>query len=225
MILRDSYNTGIGENFRTLRSNLDYLLTNEESSVSILVTSGVPGEGKSFISANLAHSLALAKKRVVMVELDLRRPQLAQNVMGKKYDKKAPGISNYLVDKASYDEIVRPTGIEHLHLIQSGSIPPNPSELLLEEGMNQLFDQLKEDFDILIVDTPPVGIVSDAQLLKDKVDLSLYVVRLGVTPKKSFDGNQEVFRNGKLPRPNLIINGMSSNDIYGGTGYKRYYSN
>lgn len=211
--------SGLAETFRLLRTNLGFLLPKDKSSV-ILLTSSISGEGKSFIAANLASGFTLAKKRVVVIGLDMRKPKLGNIIMGPKFNHANPGLSNYLINKASYENVIMPTGRDRLFMIPSGPVPPNPSELLMEDRLDTLIERLREDYDIIILDAPPVGIVSDALLLKDHIDISLFVMRFGHTLKKNLEHTNELVLADKLPRFNLVLNGLDPKEHYGyGYGY------
>ena len=211
--------SAIAEAFRLLRTNLGFLLPEGQSSV-VMLTSSVSGEGKSFISSNLSAALALTKKRVVVVGLDMRKPKLAEMVLEEDSSRRNVGLSNYLIGKSTYEEIVVPSPYDGLSVISSGPLPPNPAELLMEGRMNTLMERLRQDFDLIILDAPPVGIVTDGLLLKDHVNVTLFVARLGVTPKKSMYYINELVNAGKLARVNLVINGIDPKAAYGyGYGY------
>lgn len=220
LVVTKTNRSGIAEAFRLLRTNLGFLLPNEQSSV-ILVTSSISGEGKSFISSNLGATLALTKKRVVLVGMDLRKPKLAHMVLQEKAaDASTAGLSNYLIGKSTYEEVIVPTSQENLYIIPSGPLPPNPAELLMEGRMATLIHRLRQDYDVILLDAPPVGIVTDGLLMKDFVNLTMFVTRVGVTPKKSMSYITEMVESGKLPRFNLVINGINPKDSYGyGYGY------
>ncbi|WP_420458905.1 GumC family protein [Neolewinella sp.] len=211
--------SAIAEAFRLLRTNLGFLLPDGQSAV-IMLTSSVSGEGKSFISSNLSAALALTKKRVVVVGLDMRKPKLAEMVLHEDNSRRTVGLSNYLIGKSTYEEIVVPSPHERLSVISSGPLPPNPAELLMEGRMDTLMERLRQNFDLIILDAPPVGIVTDGLLLKDHVDVTLFVARVGVTPKKSMHYINELVDAGKLSRVNLVINGIDPKAAYGyGYGY------
>ena len=215
----DNQRSAIAEAFRLLRTNLGFLLPDGQSSV-VMLTSSVSGEGKSFISSNLSAALALTKKRVVVVGLDMRKPKLAEMVLAEDGARRSVGLSNYLIGKASYEEIVAPSPHERLSVISSGLLPPNPAELLIDGQMAVLMERLRQDFDVIVLDAPPVGIVTDGLLLKDYVNVTLFVTRVGVTPKKSMHYINELVDAGKLNRVNLIINGIDPKAAYGyGYGY------
>ncbi|WP_116126095.1 GumC family protein [Lewinella sp. IMCC34183] len=220
VIVTKTNRNGAAEAFRLLRTNLGFLLSNDQQSSVIMVTSSVSGEGKSFIATNLSAALALSKKRVVVVGLDMRKPKLAEMVTDEKLDHKATGLSNYLIGKSTYEEILRPTAQEGLSLITSGPLPPNPAELLMEDRMATLIENLRRDFDVVILDAPPVGVVTDGLLMKEFVNITLFITRIGVTPKKSIGYINEMIEAGKLPRVNLVINGINPKASYGyGYGY------
>ena len=211
--------SGLAEMFRSLRANLGFLLPQDKSAV-VMVTSGVGGEGKSFVSSHLASSLALIKKRVVLVDLDMRKPKLGQRILGDKFNQQDSGVSSYLYGKAEYENILRSTGQDNLTLIQSGPVPPNPSELLSDKRLIELLDRLRNDFDIIMLDLPPVGIVADALLLENYSDINLYVVRLGTTPRESLKATDEMLQQGHIQKMAVVLNGLDARDHYGyGHGY------
>jgi capsular exopolysaccharide synthesis family protein len=231
--VRDGKRSVIAEQFRTLRTNLGFIGLNENNN-TLLINSSISGEGKSFIAINLAISLTLTGKKVALLELDLRKPKLS----GYLNIEITPGISNYLVNKATLDEIVKPTEFENLFLIPAGTIPPNPSELIIRNEFQELVKVLKSRFDYIIFDTAPVGPVTDAQLLSHYADISLFVVRHNYTPnhlvkeieslhlQKKYSNMAIVF-NGIKPRGTSIFNvgfGGYGNGYGNGYGYGYGYS-
>ncbi|MFT3738833.1 MAG: CpsD/CapB family tyrosine-protein kinase [Breznakibacter sp.] len=144
------------------------------------VSSTDAGEGKTFVSVNLASVYAVSGKRTVLVGLDLRKPRLG-DIFGFK---ERIGVSNYLIGQAAYEEILVPSGQNNLVIIPSGEIPPNPSELIASDRMGKLLAQLRQDFEVIVIDTPPIGLVSDARLLMSDTDAVLYVVRCNVSHKE-----------------------------------------
>src|SRR5690606_34835768 len=148
------------EQFRQLRTALTYLGI-DEIHKRILITSSISGEGKSFIASNLGVSLALMDKKVIMIELDLRKPKLSEQFGVSRNI----GISNYLVGKLPPHEIIKSTGIENLSIISSGPIPPNPSELISNGKLSELLLSLETQYDVIIIDTAPVNPVTDAYLV------------------------------------------------------------
>lgn len=219
-IKKDS-RTQLSEQFRVLRTNLQFLLTGDNEK-TILVTSSMSGEGKSFIAMNLASSLALLNKKVVLLELDLRKPKISVHF---GLDNRI-GLSNYAIGKAGLDDVLKQSGIfEGLYIIPSGAIPPNPAELITLPRVQELLDDLKNEFDYIVLDTAPIGLVTDAQLLNRYADVSLYVVREGYTHRKQVQTSNELYLSGKMNRMSIILNDVkvtrSSRYGYGvyGNGY------
>lgn len=210
--------TIFAEQIRGLRTNLAYL-TSGKKLQSILFTSSISGEGKSFISLNLGASLAMMDKKTVILEFDLRKPRLktALNINNTH------GISNYLIGQAELDDIICPVEQQpNLSIITSGPIPPNPVELMVNGRLKELFAALKEKFDYIIIDAPPVGIVTDAQVLEEHADATLYVVRHDYTPKNYLKFIDDLYKGKKLKHMNLIFNGIKVGGRYGygyGNGY------
>ncbi|HEY0731237.1 MAG TPA: CpsD/CapB family tyrosine-protein kinase, partial [Chitinophagaceae bacterium] len=214
-----SNNRGIvAEQFRIIRSNLQYVLNHIDKPV-ILVTSSFSGEGKSFVSTNIGAVMALAGKKTVVLEFDIRKPKVLSHLnMGKR-----PGLTNYLLGKVAAEELpVQVPGQENLYVIACGPIPPNPSEMLLDARIGELFAYLKANYDVVMVDTAPVGMVSDALTLSKFADATLYIVRQGHTYKKQIGLVDELFRQGKLPKISLILNDVKLQAGYGYYGYGRY---
>lgn len=219
VVTRGSH-SAVAEMFRSLRTNLSFLFPPDHSPV-ILLTSGISGEGKTHITLNLGHTFALSDKRTVLVGADMRKPRLFNMTEGAlKKSSSRLGLSNYLIEKASYEEIIQPTNTEKLFIIESGPIPPNPAELLLRPRTAELIDRLKQNFDVVIIDSPPVGLVTDALQLGKYIDLCLYVVKLDHTPKASLEVIREVAAPGKLPNVHIVVNGANVERGYG-YGYYR----
>jgi capsular exopolysaccharide synthesis family protein len=214
----------IAEQFRIIRTNLQYVLPKQDK-VVILVTSSTSGEGKSFISTNVGAVMALAGKRTAIIEFDIRKPKIMTSLnLPKK-----TGITNYIIGKSSLEELMVPVpGYENLFVIPCGPVPPNPSELLLDNRLEEMMTRLKEEFDILIIDTAPVGLVSDTIMLGKYADVSLYVVRHNYTFKKQLTLLNEIYTNKRLPRLSIIINDIKAQSAYGryfgygGYGYTGY---
>jgi capsular exopolysaccharide synthesis family protein len=163
--------------------------------------------------------LSLAGKKTIILEFDIRKPKVLSSLgMSKK-----PGITNFLVGKSNLDEIViQIPDFENLYALPCGPIPPNPSELLLSSKVDELFEQLKAKFDVVIIDTAPVGMVSDAQTLGKYADCTLYIVRQGYTYKKQVALIDEFYQQQKLPRVSIVINDVKVKPGYGYYGYGRY---
>ncbi|HEY1165535.1 MAG TPA: polysaccharide biosynthesis tyrosine autokinase [Chitinophaga sp.] len=213
--------TPIAEQFRAMRTNLQFLLSGAQEKV-ILLTSSMSGEGKSFVAMNLAATLALSGRKVVLMELDLRKPKISEKL---KLNNKQ-GFSTYVIGKTSFAQLVQPSGFhENCWVIPSGPVPPNPAELLLLDTTKQLFAELRKQFDYIVIDTAPVGLVTDAQLLGYLADVTLYLVRQGYTFKQQLLLSKELYQQGKLPRMNLVVNDVKAGSGYGyGYGYQYGYN-
>jgi capsular exopolysaccharide synthesis family protein len=208
----------VAEQFRIIRSNLQYVLNKKEKS-TILFTSSFSGEGKSYVTTNMGAVLALAGKKVVILEFDIRKPKLLSGLGLPK----GPGITNYLIGKAELQDLIKPVPeTENLFVLGCGPIPPNPAELLLDKKMDEMFAWLKENFDMVLVDTAPVGMVSDAMTLSKYADSTLYLVRQGHTFKKQIGLIDEFYKEEKLPKVSIIINDVKIKPGYGYYGYGRY---
>lgn len=220
MGIADSSRSAISEQFRALRTNLSFFFKNKNEKV-ILLTSSVSGEGKSFIAINLGHILALANKKVLLMELDLRKPGLSAKL-------KLPGtigFTNYIANsELKTDDIIMPLKIqENLFMVSSGPIPPNPAELLLSERTQSLMEELKQQFDYIIIDAPPIGIVTDAQLMASYADVCIYVVRQNYTLKKQLTIVEELEKSQKMKGLSIVINDIQATKGYGyGYSYGDY---
>lgn len=216
IVVANDSRTPISEQFRNLRTSLSFFLKDKEK--RILVTSSMGGEGKSFCSINLAATIALTGKRVVIMEMDLRKP----NLSNKFSLKHGVGYTNYITsEQVSVADIIQPSGVQNnLFVISSGPIPPNPAELLIHDRIDSLMETLERDFDYIIMDAPPVGLVTDAQLLSNHADLTLYIVREGYTFKEQLAIPEDIFRNNKIKGMAILLNGATINTSYGyGYGY------
>ncbi|MEI2639351.1 MAG: polysaccharide biosynthesis tyrosine autokinase [Microthrixaceae bacterium] len=177
------------EAFRQLRTNLQFINVDHQVQV-IVITSSLPGEGKSVVSANLALSMAAAGQQVLAIEADLRRPMLAEY-----FDiERAVGLTDVLAGRAEVDEVIQPWGDTGLHVLAGGEIPPNPSELLGSESMAELLTRLREQFDMIIIDTPPLLPVTDAAVAATRADGALLVVRYGKTTRQQVSTSVEALR-------------------------------
>ena len=171
-IISSDNRSAIAESVRSVRSKMSYYLKGEGSQV-ILISSCLPGEGKSFITTNVALSFALMGKRTVVIAADMRKPRIhkAFGVSGSR------GLSQVLINKLTVDEAIQETDYKDLYIMPPGPIPPNPAELLLNKEFKEMMSELKEKFDYIIIDSPPLGLISDAEIMADEVDFSLFVVR------------------------------------------------
>lgn len=207
--------SAIAEAFRTIRTNLQYF-GKSEGCKTIVITSSVGGEGKSFITLNLAGIIAMQQQKVVVIGLDLRKPKLFQD-FGWKND---IGASNYLVGASKLDDVIRKTENSYLDIIISGPTPPNPAELLSKPLMGELLAELKTRYDFIIIDTPPIGVVSDAFLLLNQSDVNLYVVRQGYSRLEFLKTLEELSVEGKIPNASIVLNDSDFSHAY---GYGHHY--
>ncbi|WP_276480599.1 GumC family protein [Paraflavitalea pollutisoli] len=209
----------LAEQFRIIRSNLQYILPKVEKPI-ILVTSSFSGEGKSFVSTNLGSVLALSGKKTAILEFDIRKPKIMKG-LGLQERK---GITNYIVSDIKLSDIVYPVPeVQNLFVVPCGPVPPNPSEMLLNERINELFAELLRMFDTVIIDTAPVGLVSDAITLGKHAHAAVYIVRHNYTFKKQIQLIDDIHRNEKLPHLSIIVNDINKSAGYGGYyGYGGY---
>ena len=221
----ENHNNLMSETFRNVRTNLQFMLENGKN--VILVTSTISGEGKSFVSSNLAISLSLLGKKVVIVGLDIRKPGLNKvfNISQKEH-----GITQFLTNPTkNLMDLVQSSDInKNLFILPGGSVPPNPTELLARDGLEKAIETLKANFDYVILDTAPVGMVTDTLLIGRTADLSVYVCRADYTRKAEFTLINELMENNKLPNLCIAINGLDLQKkkygyYYGYGKYGKYY--
>ena len=221
----ENQNNLMSETFRNIRTNLQFMLGNDKK--VILVTSTVSGEGKSFISGNLAISLSLLGKKVVIVGLDIRKPGLNKvfNIPRKEI-----GITQYLAnpEKDLMDLVQLSDVSKNLYILPGGTVPPNPTELLARDGLDKAIETLKKNFEYVILDTAPVGMVTDTLLIGRVVDVSVYVCRADYTHKNEYTLINELAENNKLPNLCTVINGLDLKRkkygyYYGYGKYGKYY--
>ena len=227
IVVRENTNNIMEETFRSLRTNLGFVMKKSEK--VLLCTSVIPGEGKTFVSTNLAMSMALMGRKVLVVGLDIREPRLAKLfglVTGHH------GLTTYLAGEDSSDEFLREqvfnSGMHaNLDVLPAGLIPPNPGELITSERLDDAFARFREWYDMVIVDTPPVGLVSDTLLLGRLADATLIVCRCDYSLKRNFNIVNTIHQEGKLPKMNLVLNGVDLQQrkygyYYGYGNYGRY---
>ena len=221
----ENKNNLMSETFRNIRTNLQFMLDNDQK--VILVTSTVSGEGKSFVSANLAISLSLLGKKVVIVGLDIRKPGLNKVF---HLSNKEKGITQYLSNpETDLTELVQPSDVnKNLFVLPGGSVPPNPTELLARNGLDKAIEILKQNFDYVIMDTAPIGMVTDTLLVGRVADLSVYVCRADYTHKAEYTLINELAIEKKLSKLCTVINGVDLKKrkygyYYGYGKYGKYY--
>lgn len=224
IVIKENQNNQMEEIFRGMRTNLQFIL--KESQNVIMFTSSVSGEGKTFVAGNLATSFAFLGKKVLLVGLDIRRPRLS-HLFGM--DNKKEGITTLLTKNGvSTDDVLSlcmPSGVnKNLDLLIAGPIPPNPSELLTRSTLKEIFDILRKEYDYVIVDTAPVGLVTDTLHIGKVADATVMVCRADYTEKSSFSMINDFAENNKLPNVSIVVNGVDmSKKKYGyAYGYGKY---
>lgn len=228
LVVRENSNNMMEEAFRSLRTNLRFVLESGEKVVCC--TSCVPGEGKTFITTNLAMSLALLGKKVIVIGLDIRKPRLVK-LFGLTSSSK--GISTFLAGsddspEALEQQIFHGVENENLDVLPAGTIPPNPGELITRQRLDDAFAYFRQKYDYILVDTPPVGLVSDTYELARLADVTFFVVRSDFSTKVDFEIINRASKEGKLPKINIVLNGVDLNKkkygFYYGYGKYRYYA-
>lgn len=202
-VVMDYPNAQVTESFKRLRMQLNYLLPDKPCKL-IAISSTISQEGKSFVSLNLGITLAKTGFKTILLGFDLRKPKLFSglNLIGKN------GISEYLSSQAVMDDITQETPIENLHAIWAGNIPPNPAELIASKNTNELLKHLQKEYDYVIIDTPPIGLLSEGLMLYDMADLKLFVARLNRTPIKEVKKIIGELSEQKIKNVAMVINGI-----------------
>ncbi len=211
--------SSLSESFRALRTKLKFMIPSDEKLV-LTITSTNTGEGKTFCALNLATVFAISGKKTVLVGFDLRKPRLTE-MFGHRNQQ---GLSNYLIGQATINEILYPGDVENLTIVPSGAIPPNPSELISGNYTTKFFSEIKESFDVVIIDSPPIGLVADARLLMEHGNCHLFVVRANKTVKEQFKHTLQNLAEDNISHIGIILNDISNKS--GGYGYysEKYYS-
>ena len=221
VLMKENNTDSFTEMIRLLRANLLFVMESKDKKV-INILSSVSGEGKTFTSINLAISLALLEKKVLIIELDIRKPKLAKylNIENKM------GITLFLSGQLNQSELIKPSGIHpNLSIIIAGSVPPNPNELLAKPLLDRLIAKLGEDFDYIVIDTAPVGVVSDSFLLNRFADVNLYVIRANFTTKKDIEDATNLYKSNKITNMYFVLNNvdMDKHSYRYGNGRKYGY--
>ena len=220
IVVKNNTRTAIAERFRLIRTNLQFV--KRKGPQTILLTSSISGEGKTFVTINLAMSFALMKKKTIFIGMDLRKPKL-QEYLGEQ--NKPIGITEYILGNNTIEEVTQGFKEQpNLDYILSGAVPFNPNELLSEKAISELFEHLQKEYEVIIIDTAPVGLVSDAFLLNEFITNTIYVVRAKVTKKQMVVNAGEMLQKGRLKNPSILLNGATVGGRYGyGDGSYGYY--
>mgnify|MGYP000431879175 CR=1 FL=1 len=209
----------VSEAFRILRTNMTFMAKKGKAMQVITFTSFNPGAGKTFISHNLALSLVYARKRVILVDLDIRKGTLSRH-----FGKHVNGVTNYLSDPTvRADDIIR--HMEHFDIIPSGTVAPNPAELLMDDRLDELMDELRTRYDYIIADNVPVGLVADAAIANRIADLTIFVVRAGRLDRRQLPDIEQLYENKQLKNMALVLNGVDPHRRCYGYGYGYGYGN
>ena len=218
LVVQNHPKSAISESLRTIRTNIQYLSSDKEQKV-ICVSSSISGEGKSFCSMNLSSILASTNNKTVLIGADMRKPKIFDDFELNN----DTGLSSYLIGVSTLKEVTQKTNDENLDIIISGPIPPNPAELLEKKIMTDLLIELKKTYKYIIIDTPPIGLVTDGQILMNKSDINLLMVRQGYTTKQMVANINEITQKNNIKNLNIILNDVKSyNSKYGyqyGYGY------
>jgi tyrosine-protein kinase Etk/Wzc len=218
IILHDHPKSMLAEAFRNIRSNLEFIDSEDKSKV-ITISSTISGEGKTFIAINLGAIIAMAGHKVIMLDFDLRKPRFHKSFQVDNLK----GISTILIDRHTPEECTHETEVENLSFITSGPIPPNPGEIIMTEKYQNFIKELKQKYDFIIIDTPPIGIVTDAMMSYQMADYPIYVTRSEVSPKAFIEHINDFAESSKLKNLSIVLNGIEGGNSNYGYGYKYGY--
>jgi capsular exopolysaccharide synthesis family protein len=218
MIVDKNPKSLIAEAFRTIRTNLQFVASENEAKV-LAITSTVSGEGKTFVAINLGGIISFSNKRVIILDLDMRKPKihLGFNVENNH------GMSTLLIGKDKPDDCITKSSLANLDFITAGPIPPNPAELIISPKMEELLDYLKDIYEIIIIDLPPVGIVSDGVPILKRADYPIYILRANFSKKMFINQINKLIQENKVNNLSVILNGVEMSRIKYGYGYGYSY--
>lgn len=209
----------LAESLRSIRTNLQFI-ANEAGPKIIAITSTISGEGKTFVCVNLAGIIAYSGKKVIILDLDMRRPRI-HNAFGIDNSK---GMSTLLIGKYTIEEVIQKTGNENFDVITAGPIPPNPSELVISKAMNDVLEKLKTIYDIVIIDNPPVGLVTDGITMLQKADYPIYLMRADYSKREFIHFVDKLYYENQFHKLSIILNGVDfQRQKYGYSYYKYGY--
>lgn len=221
LIVNSYPKSALSESMRSIRTNMEFMLSDIENK-AYSITSTIGSEGKTFVSTNLGALLAMAGKKVIVLDLDLRRPKV-HKAFGN--EAKECGISTLLIEKDELDDCIVQSDVTGLDYIGAGPVPPNPSELLLRESFDNILDQLKKTYQIILLDTPPVGIVTDGLLAMQKADLQIYILRADYSKISFIHNINRLIATGRYPNLSIILNNVVSGSSGYGYSYGEVYTN
>ena len=223
LIVNQKLKSRITESFRNVKSNIEFLLSETKSAKTLLFTSSVSGEGKTFCAKNLATLYAISGKKTIIIGADLRKPKMYLTFTQEN----ETGLSTYLSGHSTKNEIIKTSKIENLDYVTSGPIPPNPAELVGKQKLKNFINELKKKYDYIIIDSPPVFIVSDSMSLMEFVDLNLYIIRQNYTKKELLNFVNSFYDTKRLKNISIILNDVDFSKYYGynyGYNYDNNYN-
>ena len=211
MIVNEKPKSRISESIRSIKSNIEFILPKNDLGKTILFTSSISGEGKTFCAKNLATAYAISGKKTIVIGADLRKPKLYLTFS----EKNDTGLSTYLSGVSKKHDIIKKSKIENLDYIKSGPIPPNPAELLGKQNMKKLISELKHKYDYILIDSPPIFIVTDSIALMEYIDLNVYVLRQNYTKRELINYANSFYDSGKIKNLSLVLNYVDFTNNYG----------
>lgn len=219
LIVNQNPKSLIAESFRNVRSNLQFISSAEGPKI-IAITSTISDEGKTFISINIGGIFAFSGKKVIILDMDMRKPKIH---VGFGVDN-TKGMSSILIKTENYKNCINKSLLENLDFITAGPIPPNPSELILNGNINELLESLKKEYDYVIIDNPPIGLVTDGLSLMQKADYPIYVFRADYSKRIFVKNAEKLYYTNKIKNLCVVINGVNINKSYYGKGYNYGYN-
>ncbi len=217
LIVSEKPKSGVAESFRAMRSNLNYFTGNKSKQV-FMVSSSISGEGKTFTTINLSTVFALSGRKTLIVGADMRRPKIFEDFKCTN----SVGLSTYLSGISEFEQVVQKTGIENLYLVSGGPVPPNPSELLLTDRFEAFIKKALDEFDFILIDTPPLALVTDAFVMSKFADHTVFVMRQNYSPKEFVRSISEYYHSGKLKNMSILLNDIYKSGL--GYGYGQGYA-
>jgi len=203
LIVDKSPKSKITESFRTIRTNMQFI-SNKKSAKIVAITSTISGEGKTFIALNLAGIIAFSGKKVIVLDLDMRKPKLHLGFGAENNN----GMSTLLIEKDSVENCIRHSDLDCLDFITAGPIPPNPSELIINGKLDELIEKLKLDYDMIVIDTPPIGLVTDGVSVIQKADYPIYIFKANYSKKNFIQNVDRIINENNVPKLAVILNSV-----------------
>ena len=217
IVVSETSKSRLAESIRNIRSNMSFV--NKDAKV-IAISSSVSGEGKTFVLLNLAGLIAASGKKTIIIDLDLRKPKVHHGFDVENTN----GMSNFISGLSTFDEVIKHSTFNNLDFITSGLIPPNPSELIQSDAFKTILSDLKERYDIILIDNPPVGIVSDGIHILAQADIPIYIFKANFSKRIFAERVEELFKVQKIQKLNVILNGVENNNSIYGYGYQYSYT-